>query len=108
MIRLYIEPDAEEELEEAAGRYEDALPGLGQQFVTEMRQRVSGHRLGSMLGLGVSKDESNLMALGTTGTELQPQQVRSLQIPTEFIQPDVAFLHERDSVNVRVRPPRRV
>jgi hypothetical protein len=40
MIRLYIEPEAEEELDEAADRYEDALPGLGQQFVAEMRQRV--------------------------------------------------------------------
>lgn len=33
MIRLYVEPEAEEELEEAAARYEAAVPGLGQQFV---------------------------------------------------------------------------
>jgi hypothetical protein len=37
MIRLFIEPEAEDELDEAADRYEDALPGLGQQFVTETR-----------------------------------------------------------------------
>ena len=40
MIRLYVEPEAEEELDEAADRYEAAVPGLGQQFVAEMRQRV--------------------------------------------------------------------
>jgi len=40
MIRLYVEPEAEEELEEATDRYEAAVPGLGQQFVAEMRQRV--------------------------------------------------------------------
>jgi len=38
--RLYIEPEAEEELENAAERYERAVPGLGQQFVAEMRRRV--------------------------------------------------------------------
>jgi len=40
MTRLFIEPEAEEELDEAAARYEDAVPGLGQQFLAEMRQRV--------------------------------------------------------------------
>jgi hypothetical protein len=40
MTRLVIEPEAEEELDEAAVRYEDAVPGLGQQFLAEMRQRV--------------------------------------------------------------------
>jgi hypothetical protein len=40
MTRLYIEPEAEEELEEAATRYEAAVPGLGQDFLAEMRQRV--------------------------------------------------------------------
>jgi hypothetical protein len=40
MIRLFIEPEAELELEEAAIRYEDAVSGLGQQFLAEMRQRV--------------------------------------------------------------------
>ncbi|MGH7295741.1 MAG: hypothetical protein ACRELB_12435 [Polyangiaceae bacterium] len=40
MIRLYIEPEAEAELENVADRYEAAVPGLGRQFVAEMRQRV--------------------------------------------------------------------
>jgi hypothetical protein len=40
MTRLFVEPEAEEELDEAAARYEDAVPGLGQQFLAEMRQRV--------------------------------------------------------------------
>jgi hypothetical protein len=40
MTRLFIEPEAEEELDEAAARYEDAVRGLGQQFLAEMRQRV--------------------------------------------------------------------
>ena len=41
MIRLYIEPEAEEELDQAADRYEASVPGLGQAFVTEVRRRVS-------------------------------------------------------------------
>ena len=41
MIRLYIEPEAEDELDQAADRYEASVPGLGQAFVTEMRRRVS-------------------------------------------------------------------
>jgi hypothetical protein len=40
MTRLVIEPEAEEELEVTASRYEEALPGLGVQFLAEMRQRV--------------------------------------------------------------------
>jgi hypothetical protein len=40
MTRLFIEPEAEEELDDAAARYEGAVPGLGQQFLAEMRQRV--------------------------------------------------------------------
>ena len=40
MIRLYVEPEAEEELDQAADRYEASVPGLGQEFVTEMRRRV--------------------------------------------------------------------
>jgi hypothetical protein len=40
MTRLFIEPEAEEELDEAAARYEEAVPGLGRQFLGEMRQRV--------------------------------------------------------------------
>jgi hypothetical protein len=30
MIRLYSEPEAEEELDHAADRYEASVPGLGQ------------------------------------------------------------------------------
>ena len=41
MTPLYIEPEAAEELEEAALRYEGAVPGLGRQFLAEMRQRVN-------------------------------------------------------------------
>jgi hypothetical protein len=40
MTRLFIEPEAEEELDEAAAGYEDAVPGLGEEFLAEMRQRV--------------------------------------------------------------------
>jgi hypothetical protein len=43
MIRLYIEPEAEEELGQAADRYEGSVPGLGQQFVSEMRQQRPGY-----------------------------------------------------------------
>jgi hypothetical protein len=39
-MRLYIEPEAEAELEQAAERYEKAVPGLGMQFLGEMRRRV--------------------------------------------------------------------
>jgi hypothetical protein len=37
---LYIEPEAEAELEEAALQYEAAVPGLGDRFLAEMRQRL--------------------------------------------------------------------
>ena len=40
MTRLHIEPEAEEELEEAATRYEGAVPDLGRQFLAEMRERL--------------------------------------------------------------------
>jgi hypothetical protein len=40
MNRLVIEPEAEVELEEAAVRYDAAVPGLGQEFLAEMRLRV--------------------------------------------------------------------
>jgi hypothetical protein len=40
MTGLRIEPEAEEELDGAAARYEGAVPGLGRQFLAEMRQRV--------------------------------------------------------------------
>lgn len=38
--RLVIEPEAEAELEEAALRYEEAVAGLGREFLTEMRNRT--------------------------------------------------------------------
>ncbi len=42
-IRLYIEPEAEAELEQAAERYEKALPGLGVERATvQARARVTG------------------------------------------------------------------
>ena len=41
MTRLSIEPEAEEELDQTAARYERALTGLGRQFLAEMRQRVA-------------------------------------------------------------------
>lgn len=38
--RLYIEPEADAELEEAAGRYESNVAGLGLDFLAEMRKRT--------------------------------------------------------------------
>jgi plasmid stabilization system protein ParE len=40
MTRLFVEPEAEEELELTALRYERAAPGLGRQYLEEMRQRI--------------------------------------------------------------------
>lgn len=40
MTELYIEPDAEAELEQAAVRYEESVSGLGIEFLAEMRRRV--------------------------------------------------------------------
>jgi len=37
---IRIEPEAEAELEEAADRYEESVPGLGRQFLAEMRRRT--------------------------------------------------------------------
>jgi hypothetical protein len=39
-VQLLIEPEAEAELEEAADRYEESVPGLGAAFLAEMRQRT--------------------------------------------------------------------
>jgi hypothetical protein len=39
-VALEIEPEAEEELAEAAKRYEASVPGLGIEFLAEMRQRL--------------------------------------------------------------------
>ena len=38
--RLYVEPEAEAELEEAAERYESNVAGLGLDFLAEMRKRT--------------------------------------------------------------------
>ena len=38
--RLYIEPEAEAELEQAADTYEESVPGLGLEFLLEMRERT--------------------------------------------------------------------
>lgn len=39
-LRLILEPEAETELEEAADRYEESVPGLGLEFLAEMRRRT--------------------------------------------------------------------
>lgn len=40
MAELIIEPEAEAELEEAGDRYEESVPGLGLEFLLEMRKRT--------------------------------------------------------------------
>jgi hypothetical protein len=40
MAELIVEPEAEAELEEAGDRYEESLPGLGLEFLLEMRERT--------------------------------------------------------------------
>ena len=40
MAELIIEPEAEAELEEAGDRYEESVPGLGLDFLLEMRERA--------------------------------------------------------------------
>lgn len=40
MAELIIEPEAEAELEEAGDRYEESVPGLGLDFLLEMRERT--------------------------------------------------------------------
>lgn len=40
MAELIIEPEAEVELEEAGDRYEQSVPGLGLDFLLEMRERT--------------------------------------------------------------------
>jgi hypothetical protein len=47
-MKLVIEPDAAEELEQAAARYEQALPGLGTDFLTEMRARIRDVQAGPL------------------------------------------------------------
>jgi hypothetical protein len=41
MAELIIEPEAEAELEEAGDRYEESVPGLGLDFLLEMRGRTA-------------------------------------------------------------------
>jgi hypothetical protein len=66
MTRLFIEPEAEEELDEAAARYEDAVPGLGQQFLAEMRQRV-GDVLPTPLSFPVFGDADDVRCAHAVG-----------------------------------------
>jgi hypothetical protein len=40
MAELIIEPEAEAELEEAGDRYEESVPGLGLDFLLEVRERT--------------------------------------------------------------------
>lgn len=40
MAELIVEPEAEAELEEAGDRYQESVPGLGLEFLLEMRQRT--------------------------------------------------------------------
>ena len=40
MTELIFEPEAEAELEEAGERYEESVPGLGLEFLLEMRERT--------------------------------------------------------------------
>jgi hypothetical protein len=40
MAELIIEPEAEAELEEAGDRYDESVPGLGLDFLLEMRKRT--------------------------------------------------------------------
>jgi hypothetical protein len=40
MAELIIEPEAEAELEEVGDRYEESVPGLGLDFLLEMRKRT--------------------------------------------------------------------
>ena len=40
MAELIIEPEAEAELEEAGDRYEESVPGLGLDFLLEIRERT--------------------------------------------------------------------
>lgn len=40
MAELIVEPEAEAELEEASDRYEESVPGLGLEFLLEMRART--------------------------------------------------------------------
>jgi hypothetical protein len=66
MTRLIVEPEAEEELDEAATRYEAAVPGLGQQFLAEMRLRV-GNVLQTPLAFPVFGDADDVRCAHAVG-----------------------------------------
>lgn len=65
-MRLYIEPEAEAELEEAARQYEEAVPGLGLDFLLEMRERTE-QVLGAPLTYPVFGD-AQMFAASTRST----------------------------------------
>ena len=67
------------------------LASAGTSGVSEPTVRVAAHVLGGMLGLTASKDPKNLMASGTTGTELDASQIKALQVPTDLVAPVVTF-----------------
>lgn len=66
MTRLFIEPEAEEELDETAARYENAVSGLGQQFLAEMRRRV-GDVLRTPLSFPVFGDTDDVRCAHAVG-----------------------------------------
>ncbi len=47
MAELIIEPGAEAELEEAGDRYDESVPGLGLDFLLEMRKRTLEQQVGA-------------------------------------------------------------
>jgi hypothetical protein len=73
--RLHIDPEAEAELEEAADRYEESVPGLGLEFLAEMRKRtrdVLGEpyqfpRFGRVEGVGARMPLADFHILSSTG-----------------------------------------
>jgi hypothetical protein len=66
MRGLYVEPEAEAELETAALRYENAEPGLGSAFPGEMRQRVRD-ALGEPLSFPVFGDADDVRCAHAVG-----------------------------------------
>jgi hypothetical protein len=72
------------------------LTSAGTAGLSEPTVRVAGHLLGSMFGLAVSKDPKNLMALGTTGIDLDATQAASLQVPTDLVLQAPADAREAD------------
>ena len=78
--RLVIEPEAEAELEEAAIRYEEAVAGLGHDFLAEMRSRT-----GDYLG---ATDPDALVRLSDLADEYPAQlEVRVYEAPARSFDP---------------------